>query len=236
MTVDAIITTGQDKAHVNTDQVSAANGLKYLNLVYHDLCSAIRQYVGEDFFFDLWSANAVSGQTNGEYVFPQPDASNAGMAKLKQLSVKVRSTDTYFTKARQVDLRNLAYDWDWYLANQPIDEPIYYVADDSFFLAPQFTASTVGSGDNAQLKLYGVKREIDLLAAGAETTILVPREYHNALIKGVKAHCFDHIGKDAEQSKAFAEYEADKLKALSELSDRDSSLGQATLPSDVDLQ
>lgn len=236
MTVDQILTLGGDLAHVNTDQVPTASRVIDLNNVYHDFLSGIRQYVSEDHFLDIWKTDAISGQTNGEYVFPTQDGTNAGMSKLKQLYVKPRSTDTYYVKATQVDVRTLPYDWDWYLTNQPMDAPIYFVADNSFFLAPNFTDETAGDAGNEQIELYGVKQEVDLASGGAETTILVPREYHSVLAKGVKAYCYARIGKDAEQRVAFAEYEAEKQKAYSELSDRDISEGQAMLPDDTHLQ
>jgi hypothetical protein len=135
-----------------------------------------------------------------------------------------------------VDVRALQNDWSWYLDNQSTDDPIYWVADSSLFLAPNFTSTTAGGAGNNQLKLFGVKREIDLVDAGAEATILLPREYHHVLALGMKAWIYDLLGKTNEKNDAKNEYEMEKNKMLSALSDRDISLGVATLPSDALLE
>lgn len=236
MTVAEIITLARVVTHTNSAQVSDAQALIFLNAVYHDLMASAVQMVGEDFFFDIWLADAVSGQTNGEYIFPLPDSSNAGMLKLKQLFVKVANTDTYYTKARQVDVRALQYDWDWYLANQPSSDPVYFIADQSFFLAPNFTATSAGGAGNAQLKLMGIKREIDLGGSGAEATVLLPREFHQVLALGLKPWVYDLLGKTVEKNDAKNEYEIEKNKMLSALSDRDISLGQASMPDESDIE
>lgn len=237
MTVDQLITLGLDVSHLNSSQVSAAKALVYLNAVYHDCVAGITQNVGEDFFLDVWVGDAVADQTNGEYSFPAGDGSVAGLRKLKQLDVKVNSDQTYFTKARQVDIRSLGEGWDWYLANQPSSEPIYFVADKSFFLAPNFTSDTAGAAGNGQLKLTGIKAVKDLAASGAETTILVPREFHaNVFGPGLARWYYKHVGKDAEAETARQEYEAAKLAMYADLSDRDVSIGQTTMPDDYNLQ
>jgi hypothetical protein len=236
MTVAQIITLARAITHTNSAQVSDAQALIFLNAVYHDKMASVIQMVGEDLFFDVWLADAVASQANGEYILPAPDASNAGMLKLKQLFVKVNSTDTYYTKARQVDLRSLPNDWNWYLENQPMSDPVYFVADQSFFLAPNFTATTAGGGGNAQLKLMGIKREIDLVDSGAEATILLPREFHTVLAIGMKRWIYDLLGKTGEKNDAINEDALETNKMLSALSDRDISLGQASLPQETDLE
>lgn len=237
MTVDNILALGRTLTKTNTAQVSAANGLVFLNSVYHDAVAAFLQYVAEDFLFDIWTTDAIAGQEKGEYVFPAPDANNAGLAELKGVEVKPLSTSDYYVKAKPVDIRTLPYTWDWYLANQPASSPIYFVADDSLFLAPNFTSTTAGGADNAQIKLYGTKRVSDLVAGGAESTILIPREYHaKVLAKGLKHMIYDLLQKTSLKNDALTEYENEKLKMTLELSDRDISLGEANLPNDSHLE
>lgn len=41
-----------------------------------------------------------------------------------------------YTKAKEVDLSSLQEEWNYYVENQSKDNPIYYIADNSFFIAP----------------------------------------------------------------------------------------------------
>lgn len=237
MTVDNIIALARTLTKTNTTQVSAANGLSFLNAVYHDTVASLLQYVSEDFLFEVWVTDAIADQAKGEYVFPAPDANNAGLAKLKGVEIKPLSTSDYYIKATQVDVRNLTNGWDWYLANQPASTPIYWIADDSLFIAPNFTSDTAGGAGNAQIKLYGTKRVSDLASGGAESTILVPREYHaKVLAKGIKHYIYDLLKKTSSKNDSLVEYENEKQKMILELSDRDISVGLATLPDDNHLQ
>lgn len=237
MTVSTIIALARTLTKTTSSQVSDANALVFLNAVYHDAIAAVLQYVSEDFLFETWVTDALASQENGEYPFPSPDADNAGLWKLKGVEVKPLTTDLYYVKATQVDIRSLDKPWDWYLVNQPASTPIYWIADDSFFLAPNFTSDTAGNAGNEQIKLHGTKRVSDLGASGAENTILLPREYHaKVLAKGMKPYIFDLLKQTSLKNDALVEYENEKQKMVLELSDRDISLGQLSLPNDQDLQ
>lgn len=237
MTVNQIIAMARSQSHTNSEQVSDADALIFLNTVYHDTMAFIKQFVAEDFFLDIWAADAIADQVNGEYVYPEQDGTNAGMEKLKGLAVKSTPDALYHVPAKQVDIRSLAYDWAWYLANQPASSPIYWIADKSLFLAPNFSVDTAGESGNAQIKLYGIKQEVDLASSGAESTILVPREYHpNVLVEGMKVYIYAHIGDEAKKKEQALEYKAQKDLMAAQLSDRDISTGQAAMPDDSNLE
>lgn len=237
MTPAQIISMARSQTHTNSDQVSDADALIMLNAVYHDTMAFIKQFVGEDYFFDIWFADAVASQTNGEYPYPEQDGTNDGMEKLKGLAIKPTTDYDYHVPARQVDIRSLPYDWAWYLVNQPADDPIYLVADKSVFIAPNFTATTAGSAGNQQIKLYGIKQEIDLTSGGAESDILVPREYHpTVMVAGMKKFIYRHIGRESQITQAEKDYLTEKNLMVSQLSDRDISVGQAALPDDSSLE
>lgn len=238
MTPTEIITLGLDLTHANSQQVDpSTKGLTFLNVVYHDLARAIVQLVGEDFFYDEWTTDAVADQPRGEYELQEPSASVAGIAKLKQLVVKPTSlSDQDYILAEQVDVRALPYDWQWYLDNQPASRPIYYLADNSVFIAPQFASANVGAVPNDQIKLRGIKRLVNLLYAGTEATVLIPVEFHYSLAVGMKRYVYDYLGKSEEARAATAEWEDEKFKILSNLSDRDISVGVAAVPSTAHLE
>ncbi len=105
------------------------------------------------------------------------------------------------------------------------------------FIAPQFTADTAGGADNAQIRLLGTKRVSDLVSGAAESTILIPREYHaKLLMTGIKHYIFDLLRKTDLKNDSLVEYENEKNKMVLELSDRDISIGQLTVPDDIHLQ
>lgn len=237
MTVDNILAQARNQTKTNTSQVSASNALLWLNIVYHETLAVIRSYVSEDFFFDMWVTDALADQINGEYTFPEQDTTNPGLEKLKRVEVKPASTDLYYKTARQVDVRSLPEGWDYYLQNQPAGDPIYFVADRSFFLAPNYTDDSAGDSGNEQIRLFGIKQAVDLASGGAEATILVPREYHGRVLAlGIEKYIYSFLQKHQEATMAENKYRAALLQMASELSDRDISEGLMSLPDDAHLQ
>jgi hypothetical protein len=41
-----------------------------------------------------------------------------------------------YIKAREVNRQTLEFEWNYYLENQSVDDPIYFIADNSVFIAP----------------------------------------------------------------------------------------------------
>jgi hypothetical protein len=233
--VDTIITEARTNTSTNVDQVSAANALIFLNRVYHDLVNAL-QDIDELFFYQSWVADAVADQTNGEYKFQADSATVQGLKKLLKMEVKTHQNNTYYDVAREVSIRQLDLDWDYYLTNQSLNDPIYYIGEDGFFLAPQFTTEATGDPGNNQIRIYGVPSAIDLVAGGAETLVLVDRAYHWLLSLGMEYWIYKSLRKRDDSIAARQEYELEKNKFLSEMSNRDKSVHLASLPDDTDLE
>lgn len=66
---------------------------------------------------------------------------------LKSVAISY-SSNTYeetglieYQKAREVNPATLEYEWNYYCENQLPEDPIYYIADDSVFVAPMPLAS-----------------------------------------------------------------------------------------------
>ena len=56
------------------------------------------------------------------------------MAKILRVDIKPTSTYTTYVPAKEVDIKSLDNTWDYYLLNQPIDEPIWYTDDINIYI------------------------------------------------------------------------------------------------------
>lgn len=236
MDYNAIIALALADSHTKAGQVSSTNLATYFNICRNELGNLIIKDVDEDFFFQIWTRDAIANQTNGEYPYPEADSDSAGMLKCNTISVKTKPTDVYHKPAREVKLSQLDHDWSWYLVNQPKDDPIYFVADTSIFIAPQFDTNdlpTSPSG-NAQIKLTGIAKLTNLAAGATEASIMIPTPERIAI--GMKYWILKSRGMDNKAELAKREFENAKLTMVSELTNRDNSEMCARLPDDTNLQ
>lgn len=236
MDFNAIIALALADSHTKAGQVSSTNLASYFNICRNELGNLIIKDVDEDFFFQIWKRDAVANQENGEYPYPEADSDSAGMLKCNNIYVKTKSTDVYYKQAREVKLSQLDHDWSWYLDNQPKDDPIYFIADNSVFIAPQFSADdlpTSPSG-NAQIKLTGIAKLTNLAAGATEAAVLIPTPERIAI--GMKYWILKSRNMNAAAAAAKQEFDAAKLTMVSELTNRDNSEMCARTPDDTTLQ
>jgi len=238
MTFNEIISLALTMSHTKTAQVSADNLKAFFNIKRKELGNVIIKDVDEEFFFQIWKRDAIAAQENGEYPYPEADADSAGMLKSKAVYIKGYSTDLEYIKAKDVKLANLPYDWNYYLDNQPKSSPIYFIGENSLFIAPQFNANDLPDdpSGNAQVKLVGIAKLIDLDTEATSADILIPDDSHHRIAIGMKELIFRSRGKTSEADKAFNEFEAEKSKMIDELTNRDTSTMIASLPDDEHLQ
>lgn len=244
MTVQQIINLALSNCHTKSSQVSAANLILFFNLSRNDVAATIRKDVNEDFFFQIWTIDAEDNtnadKANGEYLYPTATSSTAGMKKLINLMMKGYSTDTYFTPCTEKNLRELLkyHDWTWYMVNQSKSDPIYYIADESVFIAPEFKAADLPDtpSGNEQLKLYGIATITDLAATDVEATVLIPEEHHDVIALGMEKYIYKARGKKKEAFDSLSDYGAAKQDMIDALTNRDDSFMQAKLPDDTALQ
>lgn len=211
MTIATLITTLRNITQRNVTQLGDAQALVYLNFAYLELAEKLME-LDENYFFAETSIDAVSGQTNGQYTFTVPSSTAASIRRIKFVDILVDSENTYFTRAREIDPASLSETWDLVLVNQSLSDPVYYLVDDGIRIAPNFTANTIGVTDNNQIKIGHINTIIELLSGGAETTIQIPREYHQVICKKAAPWIFrqmDHYDKaeSAEIVAARAEQE-----------------------------
>lgn len=241
MNAQAIINLALSNTHTKTGQISASSLLTFFNIARAEVASTIVKEVSEDFFFQIWTIDAEDNthpaRVNGEYIYPTSTSAAAGMLKLNKLAIKGLSTDVYYTPAREVDMKALPRDWSYFMANQPKADPIYFVADESIFIAPEFKAEDLPASplNNKQIKLYGVARVTDLLANAAEDAILIPIDFHPLIATGMEQYINKSRGKDAKAASALQEFEFGKQKMIDTLTNRDNSPMFASLPNDINL-
>lgn len=236
MTVAQIQSLALALTGTKSGQVGTADLLTWFNIARKRVGSVIMKDVDENYFFQIWKRDAVAAQTNGEYPYPEADNDSAGMVKCLNVAIKGYSTDLYYQIAREVKLADLEYDWEWYLANQAKSNPIYFIGDESIFIAPQFAAADVGASGNVQIKLTGLAKLTDLTAEGAATTILIPDDHQHVIAMCMMPFILRSRGKKSE-----ADSEENNARIALEdmcdsLTNRDHSNQQATLPNDSALQ
>lgn len=216
MNVSTIISTARLNSHIISDQLSDADAVGFLNMIYQDMAASIISDVGEDFFFQTWTRDAIVDQTNGEYPYPVSNGSAGGMLRLKKICLKMISDSTEYTATREVDLSTLSRDWEWYLTNQPISDPIYFVADESIFIAPNFTNDRIQNGVG-QIKLHGIQRLVDLASTDSESDIKIPVEYHWILSLGMEQWIYRSRGKFDESRQSRSNYDHAKKDMIEKL-------------------
>jgi len=244
MTVQSIVNLALSNTHTKSSQVSAANLISFFNLSRNNVAQAIMKNVNEDFFFQIWTIDAADNtnpdRANGEYLYPQATSSQAGMQKLISLAIKGYDTDTYFTPSKEASLRELQkhHDWLWYMVNNPKSQPIHFIADESFFLAPEFKPEDLPDTQegNNQIKAYGVATITDLTITSEESTILVPKDHHEVIALGMEKYIYKARGKKKEAFDSLTEFERASQDMTDKLTNRDDSFMQAELPNDTNLQ
>lgn len=238
MTVQEIMNLALSNTHTKTAQVPSANQLIFFNIARKAVGRTIITKVDENFFFQIWQRDAVASQNNGEYPYPVADDDSAGMLKCLGVKVKGYDTETYHKNAKEVDIKTLQKDWEYYLEHQSKSDPIYYIADESIFIAPQFDASDLpdSPSGNLQLKLYGIAKLIDLAADAVDSAILIPDDHHQVIALGMEEFIYKARGKSREAFSSKQSFEFELSDMIMKMTNRDESLGTASIPNDTNLQ
>lgn len=237
MTVQNILDQALYECHLKTAQVNAAQLIGWFNVVRRDLSRTIISDVSENFFFEIWTRDLIADREDGEYPFPIASTSIKGMSKLIGVAIKTTKDATDFTKAKDIDITAAAKDWDTLLRDQPKDEPVYFIGDNSVFIAPKYTSADISTPtDNFQLKLYGISRFEDLLATDGADKIIIPDDYQPLIAQGMQYYIYKSRNKINEAKACMADYTTGKFDMVDKLTNRDISTFQASIPDDTFLQ
>lgn len=166
---------------VDTSQYTDANALIDLNTLKDEFWSAIVTTVQENYNWDRWTDTTVALQS--EYPIPTVAYNTAGSKLLKWLSISY-DWDTYtetgniiYIKVREVNPDTLENDWDYYVENQSEDDPIYYIADNSVFIAPAPRTWVTN-----WLKLTWIRKIPDYTLSTTEADMKIPVDVQQALV------------------------------------------------------
>lgn len=177
--------------------------------------------------WDIWLADTVSLQD--EYTKPAVTSTSVGMDYLHTVSVAY-SSDTYtetgglqYKLCRQATEEEIK-DWTRLLEEQSTEEPIYFEADGSLFIAPDPRSTEVGTN---RLRLTGARS----IASGGwttsttETETKLPLFLLDTLYYGIAWKANEFMRRDAGivQSK-YSFYEMMKIKNIRKLNTEQSEL------------
>ena len=147
------------------------------------------------------------------------------MVKIDGISIKLKATDTTYTKCRATTLSNLDKDLQWYSLNQPTTDPFYVISDNSVFIYPSPTEVIAGG-----ILFYGIGDPIELLTGGTEASVKIPLEYHYMIPLGMEQFIFGARRLDNEKAQAKNNYEVEKQKMVSGITDRIETPQTSTMP------
>lgn len=205
---------------VSTSQYTEAEFLEDINVVKDEFWSGIVARLDEDSDYEEWTADTVALQS--EYLMPTVAYNSAWAKILKSVSINY-DWDTYtetwlikYIRAREVNKDTLDYEWNYYVENQSEDDPIYFIADNSFFIAP--APRTAGTN---YLKLTWLRKIPDYTIATTEAAMKIPVDFQRVLLWGVIPYALMSKRVDTnEVSKAQWDYLREKSQALADMSHR----------------
>lgn len=217
MNVSGIITLARTLTNTNSTQISDAQALEYLNIVYKDMQWRLISEVDDQYFWDCFTTDTVVDQN--EYIMPIWDDDEIWLKKVTRVEVKYKDTDEYKKVLWADTLSNYSNPEQYLRDNTSTANPFYDIRDGSIFIYPEPEEAVTG-----WLAIYGTISLIDLVSAWAETTIfpINPelRDYHNLLAIGMKQYIFTQLRLDNEKNDAINEYEMKVSGMIRHLRDR----------------
>ena len=233
-TAQAIIDQMRRRVKVDTSQYTDADALRDLNTLKDEFWSALITEVPEDYNWDRWLVDLSTTVT--EYTIPEVAHDTAWAKLLKGVSISY-DWETYsetwniqYTPAREVNPNTLKEDWFYYVENQDKKDPIYYVADNSYFIAPSIW--TAGLVD--RIKLTWIRKIPDYALTTTEANMKLPVDQQQALVYWLMVDWyFNKWVDDNTINNAEARWERKKREAIKTLSIRVENPTTLTYPNEL---
>lgn len=208
---------------LQTNPITDAMLLKWLQEPYHELENAIVTQINEDYFFDILKTNLIADQN--EYTL-QPSTSVATwVKKIISVEVKRNTNDAY----RSVPPMKKDYDQNKALDDLEVTTQLpgfYDIKDSSVFLYPKPTSTIMWAATITNwLQMQAIVNMIDLTLAGTETDIYPGhtelRQYHSLLPLWLahKIYIYKKMWTEAREVRAL--FLEQKQIMIDNLSDRD---------------
>lgn len=219
MNVSQIIARARRIAKYNTSNYNDTNALADLNIIKDEFWAEIVSRLEEDYNWDEWKTTTVVNQC--EYTLPPLTSTSDGTKALKTVAISYTGTaftqgGLQYTKAKLVNPSSLDLDWDYYKWNQSELNPLYYISDNSIFIAP-VPSAIVTDG----IKMTGIRKIADYELSTVEADIGLPVDFHRVLVFGLAYEMALDKGIPNDDVVAYLNnYEFNKQKAIKALAMR----------------
>jgi hypothetical protein len=219
MNVSKIISRARKIAKYTTSNYSDSEALEDLNEIKDEFWAEIVSRLEEDYNWEEWKTASVNGQA--EYTLPPLTSTSDGTKALKTVAISYGTTvyddgTLQYVKAKLVNPANMELDWDYYKNNQSELNPIYYVSDNSIFIAP-----TPNANIPSAIKMTGIRKISDYTLSTVEADIGIPVDFHRVLVFGLAYEMALDKGIPSTDIVEYqSNYEVHKLKAFKALSMR----------------
>mgnify|MGYP003653000402 CR=1 FL=1 len=230
----AIIAQMRRRCKVDTSQYSDANALIDLNTLKDSFWSEVVTNTPESYNWDSWKVDDTT--LLSEYAMPTVAYDTAWAKKLKSIALNYNG-ETYTTTglfqyidAREVNPNTLDHEWNYYVENQSTDDPIYFVADNSYFIAPSFRIANQAD----RIKLTWIRKIPDYTLTTTESAMKIPVDQQQALVFWLMIDWyFNKWVDDNTINNAESRWERKKQEAIDQLSNRVESPTTFELPNEV---
>ena len=157
--------------------------LEDINDVKNKFWSKYVSSTEDDRHYQEWNTTSVDNQS--EYTLAEVTTSTEWTKMLKSVAINYDG-ETYentwllkYIQAREVNRNTLQNEWNYYLENQSKEDPIYFIADNSFFISP--VPRTTEWGVN-RLKLTWICNIKDYTVSTTQAQMIIPVDYHYVLM------------------------------------------------------
>lgn len=208
-----------------TSTYTQANFLEDLNEVKNKFWSKIvTKTSDDDRHYQEWLISGWTIAWQSEYTLVSVASSSEWTKLLKWVAINY-DWDTYtntglliYKKAREVNRQTLEHEWNYYLENQTIEDPIFFIADNSIFIAPVPLVTNIWVN---RLKLTWIRNIIDYTIITTEAEMIIPSDYQEVLLLWVIPYALMTKRVDNNEIvKAQQDYNNAEAEALMNLSSR----------------
>ena len=196
-----VISYARRISNTSSTQVSDADALISLNLVYQDCYTQIKKKVNEAYFRQPYKDSLVQDQS--KYAFLIPDATTVWFDRVAKLYIKW-SDDSDFVNVPIKSEFDFDHDRDWYKDNQSQADAFAIIEKQAIHIFPK-----APNGVTDGIKMTVDETPVDLIASWGDDTeanILIPRQYHKVLAKGLAVEFYDDRWLSNEKNDQLSDY------------------------------
>lgn len=219
---------------VSTGQYSQAQFLLDINEAKDEFWSAVVAKLNNDRNWDSWKVDNTT--LISEYAMPEVAYDTAWAKVLSWVAVNY-TWDTYTTTwlpiyipARLVSPDSLEHEWNYYVEKQSTNDPMYMIADNSYFIAPSFREANLSE----RIKLTWIRKIPDYTIDTTEAELKLPVDFQRLLIWAVMPLALMAKREDNNIiQKAQNDYEGKKTTAIQNMTARKEWPVTMELPNEI---